>query len=288
MKKIIALVLLTAIVDAAFPQESVHIKNGSIVRGTVTENNGNVNVLSSDGSVFVYDTADVLKITSECKAKGQTVFLKDGSIIKGCVFERKPGKSVSVRTLDGMVSSYSIDEVQYISEGDNSRIGRSAPTSSRRGDLYRGYRGFVDYSFLLGGEGLTYGGLFTTVHGGYVLPYLFVGGGVGFGIDLYKIASYDFPQHEVEFSIPLFLNLRGYYPLRNGSGGPFAELRVGLDILNIGSISNVFTTSLMSSAAIGWRWETGDGGMNLSVGWRGKTPYWRRGNQFMMTLGYDF
>lgn len=285
MKKIITLVLLTAIVEAAISQESVHIKNGSIVRGTVTENNGNVNVLTSDGSVFVYDTADVLKITSECKAKGQTVFLKDGSIIKGCVFERKPGKSVSVRTKDGIVSTYPMEKVQHISNGDNSRIKRDTKTSYKS-DLYRGYRGFVDYSFLVGGESLTYGGHFTTVHGGYVLPYLFVGGGIGIGMDLYKATNDSF-QHSFEFSIPFFFNLRGYYPLRNGFGGPFVEFRIGFDPLNFGPMG--FSSSpFMTSAVVGWRWETGDGGMNLSVGWRGKTPYWRRGNQFMMTLGYDF
>ncbi len=286
MKNIIALFLLTAVAGAAFSQESVHVKNGSIVRGTVTENDGKVSVQMGDGSVLVYDTADVWKITSECKAKGQTVFLKDGSIIKGCVFERKPGKSVSVRTENGTVTTYPVGDVQYISNGDNSRIGRVTRTSPGTG-LYRGYRGFVDYSFLVGGASLTYGGHFTTVHGGYVIPYFFVGGGIGIGMDLYEAAN-DSLQHPLEFSIPLFLNLRGYYPLRNGFGGPFAEFRIGFDALNFGSMG--LSCPFMTSAVVGWRWETGDGGMNLSVGWRGKTPYFHsgRGHQFMMTLGYDF
>ena len=80
--------------------ETVFLRSGSQVRGYVTDNadNHRINVRTSDGNVFVFDYDEVASITQECKNVFQTVYLKNGSIIKGCLVERVPGKSVSVQT----------------------------------------------------------------------------------------------------------------------------------------------------------------------------------------------
>lgn len=286
MKKVLILFFLIANIGVAFSQETVHTKNGSIIVGVVTEENGKINVRTNGGNVFVYDTTDVQKITRDCKSDIQTVFMKNGAIIKGCVIERKLGKSISVRTNDGNILNYDIEDVQFISDGEKNKKSNNRYTSYQQ-DLYTGYRGFIDYSVFFGWNDLAYGGLFTTIHGGYVIPYLFVGGGVSFGADLYKMNYNDY-GHNLEIVIPLLFNLKGYYPLRNGNGGPFLDFRMGLDVLNYNLYDEYFSTSFSTSLAVGWRWNIDEGAWNVSVGWRGKTPYWIRGNQLIINLGFEF
>ncbi len=48
-------------------QEVMYLKNGSIVRGTIVEqiSNQSLKIQTNDGSVFVYEMAEVVKIAKE-------------------------------------------------------------------------------------------------------------------------------------------------------------------------------------------------------------------------------
>ncbi len=71
MKRIIlflcAALLCGAAALAQNYQETVYLKNGSVIKGTVLEQEagGNIKIMTSDGSIFVYKSDDVLKVTKE-------------------------------------------------------------------------------------------------------------------------------------------------------------------------------------------------------------------------------
>lgn len=71
MGKFIALLVFTLFTACAFGQteyqDVVYLKNGSIIRGMIVEQVPNVSlkIETSDGSVFVYELAQVEKITKE-------------------------------------------------------------------------------------------------------------------------------------------------------------------------------------------------------------------------------
>ncbi len=299
MKRLIIFICIIMAAELVIAQETVHLRNGSVIKGTVTDDNENnkVSIKTRDGNVLVYDMGEVLNITCDCKSFDQSIFLKNGSIVKGCVAERKPNQSVTIRTKDGNVLNYSIDELVpkpkiEPSMNKTARITTSAtPTSS---NLYTGYRGFADIAFHYLGS-IDYGAMFSTVHGGYVLPYLYVGGGASFGFRTkqndfnigYNWSRYHW-DYGFQISIPLFLNLRGYYPLKSGGGGPFIDGRVGFHVINIGINCNT-SASFFTCLALGWSWNAGKNAWNFSMGWQYENEsYYGEINQWVIRFGYEF
>lgn len=70
MKKIILVIAISFLslqLSAQQYVESVYLKNGSIIKGTVIEQvpNGNIKIQRKDGSVYVYPMSEVVKITKE-------------------------------------------------------------------------------------------------------------------------------------------------------------------------------------------------------------------------------
>ncbi len=84
MKKIIiTLIAILATACALYAQETkdvLYLKNGSIIRGTITEiiPEEHVKIMTADSSIFVYDMDEVLKITKETaqSAKQESPFNK--------------------------------------------------------------------------------------------------------------------------------------------------------------------------------------------------------------------
>lgn len=116
-------------------------------------------------------------------ASGQSsvdvVHLKDGSIIRGTIIERVPGKSVKIRTRDGNVFVYEMDEVEKIAtesyQADELRtfkgvkLGLATPgevsvdgVGSDDADISYSFGGFYDYPLspkLTGGVAVDVDGL---------------------------------------------------------------------------------------------------------------------------------
>lgn len=258
--------------------ETVFLKNGSQVRGYVTDNSDNhrINVRSSDGNVFVFDYDEVALITQECKNVFQTVYLKNGSIIKGCLVERVLGKSVSVQTQDGSLFKYNVEDISSINDDFGEKVHKPVEKSqSSNLKSYRGYRGFIDIlghtDFING----IYGGEIATIHGYQGCPYLFIGGGIGHVIEYY---IYEYKERlntgERQWSdllylrIPIYLDVRVDIPFR--FGGPFFDFRMGIDAFSgefIGFYNFYDDLNVYTSLTTGYRVQfAGKGGINFYLG----------------------
>ena len=208
------------------------------------------------------------------------IYLMNGRVVRGTIEEFEPDDFISIRTANGRINEYSMDDVRRVSRGtnvsDNSRSSArnssqrsSSPryddndrysnnnrsSSSRRNDDYKisGYKGTFDFGYNLpmGGTGEKGNLEFNTSHGYQLNEYLFAG--VGVGLHMYSArdaqlktnmtTSDKFPQYVSTSSadsstylraidssymtLPIFLDIRGYYPLQNSAFTPFASMRVG-------------------------------------------------------------
>lgn len=112
----------------------------------------------------------------------EAVYLKNGSIVRGVIIERVPDVSIKIRTADGAVLSYKMEEVEKITkETPQGRPGRSKfGARLDGGGLTAGYRRFIDAGYTLGtgsdGESRLE---LATSHGYQLNPYLYVGLGRG-------------------------------------------------------------------------------------------------------------
>ena len=238
----ILITLLSAVVlnISTFAQqvsETVFLKNGSRVKGYVFDNTEkqNLSVHCTDGSIFVFGYDEVSFVTKECKDYSQTVYLKNGSIIKGCVSEWTPGQMISVETKDGNMFKYNMDDVASIGQYVHTNTTTTDNNRSVTMSSYTGYRGFIDLYF--NGNIQAQGFEFATIHGFQGTPYLFIGGGLGFIVersedycysDSYSGGTY-FERWYVR--IPLYLNARVDIPFQHG--GPFFDFRTGFDVFSV-------------------------------------------------------
>ncbi|MBR4070785.1 MAG: hypothetical protein IKK16_06275, partial [Bacteroidaceae bacterium] len=102
-----------------------------------------------------------------------TVYLNNGSIIKGELVEYAPGEKLSIQTADGSLFVYNPDEIKSL----------ELPTTTPNAEVTnkhlapRGYRGFVEFSpHFLGNFAFD----LHTIHGYQFKHGLFVGGGIGY------------------------------------------------------------------------------------------------------------
>ena len=123
-----------------------------------------------------------------------TVYLNNGSIIKGELAEYIPGEKVSIQTTDGSLFVYNTDEVKSIETPSATETSVTTKHMARRG-----YRGMVEFApFTLSTSGLTLN--LSTTHGYQFNHNLFVGGGIG-------LYSYIFSQAG-ETDVPLYIAIQ--------------------------------------------------------------------------------
>lgn len=164
-------------------QDVVYLNNGSIIRGTIIEQvpNKTLKIKTSDGSVFVYDIADIEKIAKE--------------------------EPVVNYGNNGYYQPY------YTNNGSSQK--------HRYSDFSRtGYRGFVDIGYALGvgdyGDGVF---AVSTSHGYQFNPYIFVGAGIGVDYHLdYETVFLpifaDIRGYFIDGSITPFVGIKiGYSPV---------------------------------------------------------------------------
>ncbi|MDE6206960.1 MAG: hypothetical protein K2M55_04050 [Muribaculaceae bacterium] len=135
---------------------------------------------------------------------------------------------------------------------------------ARGRDPQKGYRGFVDAECFLfpnlgflageGGDSDFWLG-FGTVHGYQFNPHLFVGGGMSF---VWMLNDQDYYTSDATLKyLPLFADIRT--DLRFGRFTPFADLRMGCNLLEHGSFSGALT--------LGYRFSWGSRvAINLALG----------------------
>lgn len=170
----------------------------------------------------------IMQISFAQETIKETVYLKNGSIIKGLVIEQIPNETLKIQTADGSIFVYKMSEVEKITK-EISPVGKSSyreksaakKINTNRYDLHdiSGYRGFVETGYTVKTGEYGRGRLdITTTHGYQFNPYLFVGGGVG--LQYY---------HEDDLTVvPLFAEVRANF-LKN-KVSPFAALKVGYSV----------------------------------------------------------
>lgn len=129
-----------------------------------------------------------------------TVYLKNGSIIKGDILEYTPEQNISLRTADGSVWVFNASEITRIQNNDSAGNTNTATAAPSRFTAPTGYRGFVDVMLLnlSWQNGLAFN--ITTSHGYQFNHYAFLGAGIG--LDLSYTAGN-------ECIIPIFAEFRG-------------------------------------------------------------------------------
>lgn len=229
----------------------------------------------------------------------QTVYFRNGNVISGSVSDNTQDNTISIKIEDGTVMVYDKNEVLRIIDATGETPQTSIP---KRTESRKGYRGSVDIAYHLifydGVHSYSYGAFITTIHGGYVLPYLYIGGGGGLGFRTvgdrgnYYSNSYFYETYDrrrgIQICLPGFLNVRGFYPLKSGNGGLFIDSRTGFNLLNIGINYNT-AGSFFTSLAMGWSWDSGESSWNISTGWQYEgTLASGNNNHWFFRFGFEF
>lgn len=183
----------------------------------------------------------------------ETVYLKNGSIIRGIIIEQIPAQSLKIQTKDGNIFVFAMSDVEKITKENVSdrhfRSNRRMSGYSRWSGPEMGYRGFVDLNWI-GGVGSTSGvdciGLLTS-HGCQINPYLYTGLGIGF----------NYFYNGTAVNMPIFANVRT--DLLQNSISPFVDVKVGYSVID--------AEGFYFSPSVGCRFKVRNIAVNLGVGY---------------------
>lgn len=184
----------------------------------------------------------------------EVVYLKNGSIIRGTIVEQVPNQSLKIKTTDGNIFVFKIDEVEKItkepvyqpkSNRSNYSYGVTDSTpvesvQSRQYPVYQEYgwekapryRGFVGESTVFGVGDYDYSRIMLlTSHGIQITPEIYAG--IGTGITAW-FDIYDYWGNESCASIPLFVNIRGeIHNIIRRNFSPYIDLKLGYNFVDV-------------------------------------------------------
>lgn len=150
----------------------------------------------------------------------EVVYLKNGSIIKGIIIEQVPNVSLKIKTKDGNIFVFKIEEVEKITKEEIEKV-------SINGSLKQ--KGFLNIDEV--GASLIFNGSKTTplfalhtINGYLFNPHVFLGFGAGIEAD------------EKTAIIPLYLETRTF--LSKGAISPYFGLGGGYGLMYINQGSN--------------------------------------------------
>ena len=149
----------------------------------------------------------------------ETVHLKNGGLIKGEIIEQVPGQSLKVKTKDGNIFVYQMDEVERI-------------TKEQVTETNKGHRG-LDFNIDLGCNFPTKSGMKTVPSAELSLGKRFSKSfywGLGGGIYI--------PTSGGNVQIPITTEAKMYFPLKNSKFTPFVSLKGGY-VINTASDINM-------------------------------------------------
>ncbi len=151
----------------------------------------------------------------------EAVYLKSGSVVRGTIIEQQPNVSLKIKTADGSIFVYPMNEVEKITKEE--RTNRRSEKSNRIRTDVKGYRGLVEVgtivNFRASGTAIDKGAFSaTTSHGYQFNPHVFLG--AGFGLDYHAAGKRLF--------IPLFVDLRTNFLDTNIT--PFWGIKAGYSI----------------------------------------------------------
>jgi len=163
------------------------------------------------------------------KSKGKdVVYLNNGRVIQGTITEQEPNKPLVIKTADGNVFTYPMDDIDKIVEGT---IGYNDKSGSSSSGLNRGYKGIIDVGYYLGVGANKINRLdFNFINGYQINPYFSLGIGVGFNyyiVDDYSIERININK-ENKFLLPLFADFRVNFI--NGPISPYLSMDIGYSL----------------------------------------------------------
>lgn len=200
----------------------------------------------------------------------ETVYLKNGSVIKGKVIEMVPGKQIKVKTADGSLFVYTMEEVDRVTkeEGNNNIFKAVQPYEY---DVTR-FRGIVEFGYIAGDFAAPE---FSLSLGYQANPYFFIG--AGFGVQYFTDIS--------KAALPIFMDMRGCFFL--GKASPFLSLKMGYEaLIDFPYENGGFYCSPTAGVKI---MTTKSQAVNLGIGLTSIKPKgWSSDQGFTIKLGYEF
>lgn len=173
--------------------------------------------------VFVIGLIFNVLLCSAQSPYSETLFLKNGSIIKGQVIEYVPNKNVTMVTPEGNKFVVEIENIEKYTREPvtvdvaNNSISANVNDEPRVYSSSKGYKGFFGTEFMAG-EIMEMG--LSTVHGLNVTKNLFLGAGLAL-----KTTS------DEAYRIPLFADVR--LDINNDKkASPFIDMRAGYEIID--------------------------------------------------------
>ena len=247
-----ALLIVCAVVCSVFYvaaqqlEDVVYLKNGSVIRGTILEQvpGKTLKIMTNDGSQFVYQIAEVEKMTKE-PARYQQQYQQP-------VYQQQYQQPVYQQPQQQPVYQQPQQPVyqqpQQPQPQPQQPVLAKAPKAKKPIDWSIRYKGEVNLGYAITGKKskLTYedGGsdkfetvfsrpLVETVHGVEIGPYFFVGAGVG--IQYYCGKLKDFAEYSPKgnrwntIMLPIFANIKVMYPIKD-KVTPFINLGIGYSV----------------------------------------------------------
>ncbi len=255
--------------------DAVYLMSGRVIRGTIEEFEPDdfVSVRTPTGKIYEYSMDDVKRIS------------------RGSTRNSQKSSASAKKSQSRSSSGYEKDDDRYDNRRSSSRYNENKNNYS-----VSGYKGILDvgYNFPMGGTGEKGNFEINTSHGYQLNEYLFVGAGVGLHMynarDAKMTDASSYPQYigaapsqtsgvftpadsvtymravdSSYMTMPIFLDVRGYYPLQNSAITPFAMFRVGYAF----NLSDGFGgMGLFMNPAIGIKYQISPMlGINFSVGY---------------------
>lgn len=164
-------------------------------------------------------------LTGAAQRQVETVYLKNGSVIKGEVIEQVPGQSLKIRTRDGSIFVYQMDEVERITKEER-------PSS---GAITEGLRG-LDF-------GVDLGLYIPTKSGLDVMPSIEFSLGKRFSPQFYAgigTGVYIPTSGSADWNVPITANAKVFFSLNGTNIMPFGDFKFGY-VFNTGKDESITT-----------------------------------------------
>lgn len=145
------------------------------------------------------------------QSNNQTVYLKNGSVVTGFVLEEIPGKTIKMKTKDGNIFVYNMEDVERITHEERSASAVSAENG------HKGLDFGIDMGCHIGTEG---GG--TSPFVGLTLGKRFTKNfywGIGAGVNI--------PTGDGYVQVPITTEFRAYFPLEKTKITPYMQVSTG-------------------------------------------------------------
>jgi len=96
----------------------IYLKNGSVLRGVIFDliPGRHIAIIKTDGSTSVIEISNVKRVSIKA-ISNDVVFLKNGSVVKGGIWDIVLGSHIAIILADGNRSVFSLSRIKKISKG---------------------------------------------------------------------------------------------------------------------------------------------------------------------------